>query len=243
VFWFGSSYWFIIAFIGLYVLSPVLNSFAEKASHKLFFSILIAFFTVEVIYGWIAVSDSYNAGYSIISFVGLYLLARYIRLYSARLRAMSAHILFLLYLLFTIIPAVCSFVGYRFGWPQFRPLSYLSPFVISASVCFFLSFTKIKLMSKVINWMACSVLSVYLIHLHPIIVPYFKSIVQMLNARMNVLLFSYVSIILAIVFLFFCVLLDKVRIYSWKGICSLFLDSLVGRVEGSFNSLFEKMNA
>ena len=75
--------WFIKAYILLYILAPVLNAFVEKASQKDFRNVLIAFFTFEFIYGWIFSGSTQHiqSGYSTISFIGLYLLARYVRLY------------------------------------------------------------------------------------------------------------------------------------------------------------------
>ena len=81
IFWFGSYYWYIIAYVGLYVLAPVLNMFIGLSSKKQFLSVLILFFFTEFIYGWVVDSKCYAMGYSIISFVGLYLLACYLKKY------------------------------------------------------------------------------------------------------------------------------------------------------------------
>ena len=75
--------WFIKAYILLYILPPMLNAFVEKASQQEFKNVLIGFFLFEFIYGWLF-SDStqfIQGGYSTISFFGLYLLSRYIRIY------------------------------------------------------------------------------------------------------------------------------------------------------------------
>lgn len=88
--------WFIKAYILLYILAPVLNAFVEKASQKDFRNVLIAFFTFEFIYGWIFRGSTQHIqnGYSTISFIGLYLLARYVRLYqpSISLKSKSFYI-------------------------------------------------------------------------------------------------------------------------------------------------------
>ena len=111
VFWFGSYYWFIISYIGLYVLSPILNSFIKTSSAKLYITVLICFFATEFIYGWIIASDSYSDGYSIISFIGLYLLANFIRLHSKKLLNIKPLYYVVLYLIMTLIPAIISFIG------------------------------------------------------------------------------------------------------------------------------------
>lgn len=83
--------WFIKAYILLYILAPVLNAFIEKASQKDFRNVLIAFFTFEFIYGWIFSGSTQHiqSGFSTISFIGLYLLARYVRLYQPRISLKS----------------------------------------------------------------------------------------------------------------------------------------------------------
>ena len=69
----------------------VLNAFIEQASQKDFRNVLIAFFTFEFIYGWIFSGSTQHIqdGYSTISFIGLYLLARYVRLYQPRISLKS----------------------------------------------------------------------------------------------------------------------------------------------------------
>lgn len=70
--------WFIIAYLGLYVLSPVLNAFVETASKNTFRNVLICFFILQTLYGWVSTSmNIFQNGYTTLSFIGLYLLARY----------------------------------------------------------------------------------------------------------------------------------------------------------------------
>ena len=77
----GATNWFILSYIGLYILSPVLNKFCETSSKVQFRSVLISFFLFQTLYGWPGAAKYFAGGYSAISFIGLYLLARYIRLY------------------------------------------------------------------------------------------------------------------------------------------------------------------
>lgn len=81
----GTHYnWFIKAYLFLYVLSPILNLFVEYAPRTLFRNTLIGFFILQSVYGWIlpSATEYIEMGYSPLSFIGLYLLARYIRIYS-----------------------------------------------------------------------------------------------------------------------------------------------------------------
>lgn len=74
--------WFIKAYTGLYILSPVLNIFCEKASKRQLAVVITAFFIFQTIYGVTGTAKFIESGYSTFSFIGLYLLARYIRRYT-----------------------------------------------------------------------------------------------------------------------------------------------------------------
>ena len=82
---FGYGYWFVVSYLILYVLSPVLNAFAEKASKKEFRWVLIAFFAAEFVFGFLLDAGHFDYGFSPLFFIGLYLLARYTRLYPDKL--------------------------------------------------------------------------------------------------------------------------------------------------------------
>lgn len=74
--------WFIKAYIGLYIISPILNSFVETIDRKTFERTLLSFFVFQTIYAWISgAAVFFEDGYSTMSFIGLYLLARYIHIY------------------------------------------------------------------------------------------------------------------------------------------------------------------
>jgi len=73
--------WFILAYLCLYILSPILNEFVKHSSRKTFRNVLIGYFTFQTIYGITNAAEFINYGYSTMSFMGLYLLARYLNLY------------------------------------------------------------------------------------------------------------------------------------------------------------------
>lgn len=73
--------WFIRSYIGLYILSPVLNAFIEKATRRQHEAFLAAYFAFQLVCGWDVDSANFANGYSTASFIFLYLLARYIRIY------------------------------------------------------------------------------------------------------------------------------------------------------------------
>lgn len=78
---FGKGNWFIKAYICLYILTPVLNAFVSTASKKQMLLVLLMFFAFQTVYGWTGSAQFIVGGYSTISFIGLYLLGRYLKLY------------------------------------------------------------------------------------------------------------------------------------------------------------------
>ena len=83
---FTKANWFIKAYIGLYILAPMLNLFAEKATKRQLALTLLAFYSFQTLYGWTNSAVFVEQGYSTFSFIGLYLLARYLKLHGNPLR-------------------------------------------------------------------------------------------------------------------------------------------------------------
>lgn len=216
VLWGGGWYWFISAYVGLYCFAPVLNSFIENTDKKGFSIIVTVFFFLEFMYGWLGAMGSYLNGYSFVSFIGLYLLGRYIKLYPVRIIAScNKYYFLLLYLLFSLIPSIFSFITIGHWNKDFNTIAYSSPFVVGASVFLLLFFTEVKIRSRVINWIAASVLSIYLLHLHPVIMPMFRKAFLSLYNEMPVLYYFLLASILIVVGGLIVVLIDKIRIYIW----------------------------
>ena len=73
--------WFIKSYLALYILSPVLNKFLENSSKQQILFVLIAFYCLQTIYTFTKATPYIASGYSPFSFIGLYILARFIKSY------------------------------------------------------------------------------------------------------------------------------------------------------------------
>ena len=146
------GYWFVKAYIILYMFAPVLNTFVDNVSRKQLKSFLIAFFVVQVIYGFYHYGGWYAGGYSPLSFMGLYVLSRYMRLYPNYFTQFNKHIDLSLYLVLSVFTAACSLVlTYFFDKGGTVLFLYSSPLVILSSVFFFLFFTKLSFHNGIVN--------------------------------------------------------------------------------------------
>ena len=222
-------------------LSPVLNTYQENASPKTQLLVLIGFFSTESIYGWLTNTGSFDIGYSIISFIGLYLLARFVKSHAIILTTLNVHTDLIIYSVLTIIPALVSFLGIRNNLPQFHPIYYSSPFVIAASLFLLLGFSRLSFSSKSVNWIACSVFSVYIIHLHPIVLPYFVGGMNYLASSLHTISYTMVAIIVSITLVVTCSCADKIRIKCWEMICYSFLDKWLISIESLYDRFYSRL--
>ena len=215
--YFGASYWFVPAYMILFCLAPVLNAFCERAEKNEFRWVLISFFVLEMLFGWLAYDYAHFArGYSAISFVGLYLLAQYVRRHADRLRALKWWQSLFLYLLFTIIPALIALGGIYTKNNELGSTSYSSIFVIAASVSLLLVFEKMHFESKVVNWLASSAFAIYLVHQAPGMFNLYCNFFKESYVSMSGWLFIPFAILTTSLLGLSSILLDKVRIALWE---------------------------
>ena len=209
-------WWFARSYILLFFLAPVLNAFCERATKREFIMVLIAFYAFSS-YNWLFhFVDWMVNGYCTMSFVGLYLLARFARLH---LRSYNKYQWLLLFAFFTTITICCAFVGIL---TPYMPIDvhelwgYDSPFVVLASLSLFLFFSKLKIKSTAINWVAKSCFAVYLFHTSNYIFPDFKA--HLSQYYENHIYWNYLlySIVFSIVVFFISIMLDKVRLLMWN---------------------------
>lgn len=215
VFIVGKQYWFVVSYLLLYIVSPVLNVFVNTVDKKTFGLFLFAYFFFEIIYGWVSCVENFGSGYSALSFCGLYLMARYLRLYCDKINNEKYFFLFL-YLLFAILSTFIVFLSLWCGvenkaWLD-KFISYISPFVVLSSFSLFLLFKNFNIKSDWINYCSGSVLSIYLIHVHPSASDIYRGFVIFLNQKMNTGLFCVSLVILLLLFMIVCIALDKIRI-------------------------------
>lgn len=164
-----NTYWFVKAYMLLYILAPVINSFIENSSTNHIRNVLLLFFVFQTIFGFI--SDEavfFENGYSTISFVGLYLLARYTRMTVDKLKITPPPRTFfiLIYGVISFIIAIIAMASTYFTGFQFQRLfTYTNPLVILASLSLLLYFSRLQFTSNSINWLAASAFAIYFIQI------------------------------------------------------------------------------
>lgn len=220
--------WFIKAYLLLYILSPVLNAYVEQASKRQFAIILLLFYGFQFFYGWIfASSTGYIAdGYSISSFIGLYLLARYVKLHDTYFKSLSVLSGLLICLgmccMITVLYVAPSLFNVNITFMGGHFLSYISPTTIACSLLMIVAFSKMHIQSEFINYVARSSFAVFLLHTNPNILSYYKDLFVMIHNHLSVGTFWIVSFAVMVGIFAIGIILDQIRIQLWKKVSTLY---------------------
>ena len=220
--------WFIKAYMGLYILSPILNAFVNNTEKKTFKNVLISFFVFQTIYSWI--SDGavfFENGYSTISFIGLYLLARYTKIYLAAKNTPPLASFLSIYGIITILLTLISFMSVRMGISVIseKMFSYVNPMVIISALSLLLFFNGLKIKSKLVNWLAASSFAIFLLHTNPnLCESYFKKCVLWLYDGNDgaTCLWLILTFLLAVGMS--AILIDQIRKKLWRVIDERFFN-------------------
>lgn len=161
----SSGQWFLLPYFVLLLISPLLNKAINAFSKREFIKMLLVFSFIIFYFGLVCQSPFIDKGHSIIYFIYMYLIGRFLKNYNVGevwKRKYIASFLFV-YIAFVLLANLFLPNGLL---RAFRGLvfAYIAPGQILSSVAIFLLFTKFQVKSKVINYIAASALSIYLFH-------------------------------------------------------------------------------
>lgn len=210
--------WFVKSYLGMFIFAPIMNVFIETASKKQIETFLLCFFAFQSIYGWISNGASFiSSGYSAFSFMGLYLLARYVRIHKPQWSQWPIQRDFTVY---SILSLTTTLGILLFTYLDIYPLyaifiRYSSPLIIAAALFLLLAFSKFSFNNTFINWVAASCFAVYLFHF--ILFPqYMRGWIQSIASEYTGV--AMVGLILALLLGFYAtaILIDQIRIMVWN---------------------------
>ncbi len=217
----NGEYWFVYSYLALYLFTPILNAFVEKASKRQFEIFLLMFYLMHTLFGFVINISWINMGYSPVSFMGLYLLARYMHIYPNIFSISSKYHDLFIWTVLTVILTTLSIVstvvlGNSYAW---RWYWYSSPIVILEAVCLFSFFSKLSFYNKFVNCIAASCFSVYLVHAYePFMEFVFKPTIRDFYHSESVCNFVLMTAIFIASIFIGAILLDKIRIFIWQRI-------------------------
>lgn len=152
--------WFVDVYILLMLVSPLLNRLlvVVKGIHE-YLQYLLVLLLLDIGYGFVLGKHFDAYGYSLMHFIVMYFVGYGIRHYVNVSKVFCLTFLggcFIVYL-------CCVLLFYGVQWNVFY--SYSSPFVVTVSCFIFVFFVKTGFyVNKIINYVASSMLPVYLIH-------------------------------------------------------------------------------
>lgn len=156
----NKTYWFIQYYFILMFLSSPINKYVEVATKKSLLTTILILLFVNVYLGWMQDVTFVTDGYNLTNFIMLYLIGRYLKIYYHKHIARKYDLL--LFAGSSTITAILAVVLHRSGIDTYRVFCYNSPFVLISAISLFMLFTKIQYRSNVINYLAASCLSIYL---------------------------------------------------------------------------------
>ena len=216
------EYWFITAYIGLYMLIPFINKLATMNQRE--YSLLLIILTtllsvVRFIYPSNIIFEA-NGGYGLTWFIYLYLLGGYIRLYVNKIG--QKYKMFILYIIVILVQIIIRKLNLPITQGYLNnSLSYNSIFILIESVIVFILFKNIEIKNRTINKIILTIspltLGVYLIHEHSS----FRNILWGSLLQPKLYLSSGWSLLAALiidVFLIFsiCCIIEKIRQLIFK---------------------------
>lgn len=225
---FTSWDWFIKAYLVLFIISPILNTFIQSTSEKVMRNVIIWFFVFMCTYGWIGgASRFFVGGYGPLSFIGLYLLSNYahnakdnidVPIFIKRLFCFDKYVDLSIFLTTVVLNTIVGIFALKWGIDIYSLIyAYINPLVIIGALYFLLFFSKLEIkQSSIINWLAASSFSVYLLHSQIDIRPFFTEHIQNIYEMHNgISVVGLIALYLVIVYIF-SVLIDQIRIITWN---------------------------
>ncbi len=214
------SNWFIPSYICLLFFAPLLNLFCNAVDKRTLWMLTFILLSLEVWFDWVPPQPSYtlgtNGGHSVLSFLILYLLARAIHLHG--LPDWFKRVSPIIYIICAFLLAFLGTALLRYGYEDRVKWLYYdnNPIVILSSVAFLMSFERMKVDSKIINYIAKSTLAVLLGH-SAIYFLFTKQFKYLYDHYSGLAIVGYWLLAILVVFAA-CVFVDQLRILLWTPI-------------------------
>ena len=210
----------------------MINDFCEKASRLQLGMFIVLLLAASSYLGWgLHYSKEFNDGYSFVSMILLYITGRYLRLHHYWLVNRSYKVDAAFFLLYVVINTALAL--WRIQNPYRMSLFALNnPIQLYGAVCFFLFFTKIQIQSTLINKLAMGTFGIFLLQMHPHVIPHFRNLIKTLNSNLEH--GTFVLILFGVVLLFCLagILMDIPRQKLWNRIDTPLMN-LYERIKGS----------
>lgn len=213
--------WFVMAYLLLYLMAPMMNMFIESLTQRQFLYFLLIFLTIQFLHGFVIQVGWFEKGMTPLTLMSLYLMGRYMRLYPNRFTTMRRWMDMLIYFVVSALGAVLTFYSVRHGAEGYRFFSHVSPTIIVTSVYFFLFFTKFSFKNRLINWIAVSAFAVYVLNCEGHFWVFYLSTNHSWWESCFPSAYLMKTLLFDVAIFAVAIMLDKIRIVVWRQVMRL----------------------
>lgn len=207
-----NGWWFVVSYLGLMLLSPLLNRAIEGLSKKHMITIIALFALIVIYLGWYQGQIDTQSGCSILNFIFLYLIGRFIGMHIPLITLQQHRWKWLFgYILACGMLCILVWIRYAFSLPVRYIFDYGHPIVIIEAILLFLFFASLSFHSKIVNWLASSVFAAYLIQEsaylgHQWIYPQMEAWFIQIPDGIRII----TLLVISICFVILCIIIDKI---------------------------------
>lgn len=212
--------WFIRAYLGLIIIAPILNTFLEHCNKRQLGFVLVSFYLFQSFYGFVGNEGFFSNGYSTLSFIGLYLLSRYLRLYGMSFYKLGG----VIYIVSALCNTLLYYIMVQLDVTRINVIAYSNPLVVMGAAGLVMWIAQLKMQySRWINFIAASSFAVYLFHTNfTIVESLYKPLMISLYERFDGLTCIMVMFAVLVLIFMLAVVLDQPRKWLWNKIGKYF---------------------
>ncbi len=191
--------WFVSTYLILYLLSHFINKGINALSNKKLILITLIFTSLDIL-GWVKGGSLLFGSYQINHMLTVYIIGRTLARFKDRILPISKKSKSILLALFITCSFATALLTIRFKYVF--PMDYNSIFTLTASVAFFILFMSLNLQNRIINFIAGSAFSVYLLHQSSYTWSTLLNFSQSMMNSLNEWTYNFVYIPITIILLF-----------------------------------------
>lgn len=216
-----NTYWFLLVYIILVLISPVLNVVIKHLGKKYVPYIFIIMLLFGNIYSFIYKIEilGFNRGYSLLSAICLYFIGYWINKYDLLSITSNNRQNLIVYIMFSVlnwIMCIISIYVFNSGKITWHLFSYNNPLIVFSSIFLFKYFVKLEVKEntniyKIVTFLSTNLLGVYIIHSSNKLIVYIRNMPIQNYITNNEILSAFLILIpYSILILILCIAIDKV---------------------------------
>lgn len=220
-----SSWWFVVCYLILMVISPFLNYAIKQMEKKEYLWVLACFTFVQMYLGWFWQKEAYDtSGYSYLNFIYIYLIGGYMHRFVCENKPSSKRPIELwLYLGCALLFGICNIARIYFKIPFGSLWAYNNPIIVIGAVGLFLFVRSFDIQSNIINKLGEGVFAAYLItdigYVGDLLYPAYGEFVHSIP---SIILRIFITFITATVTLLVACIIDIIRARIMKPVIGAF---------------------